>query len=58
MDLTEADILRSGGKNTQNWTWKKKKKEEEEEDLNDPHNCEHALLTQNQASWNVKSRSP
>ena len=38
MDLKEADILRSGGKNTQNWTWKKKK--EEEEDLNDPHNRE------------------
>ena len=40
MDLTEADILRSGGKNTQNWTWRKKKKEGEEEDLSDPHNCE------------------
>ena len=35
MDLTEADILTSGGRNTQkNWT-KKKKKEEEEEDLTD-----------------------
>ena len=50
-DLTEAEILRTGGKNTQENCTKK--------DLHDPDNHDGVItITWSQTSWNVKSSGP
>ena len=50
MDLTEAEILTRGGKNT----WKIYTKK----DLHDPDNRDGVIITQSQTSWKVKSSGP
>ena len=50
MDLTEAKILRRGGKNTQKNSTKK--------DLNDPDNHDGVITHLEPSSWNVKSSGP
>ena len=48
MDLTEAEILRRDGKNTQ----------KNRKDLHDPDNRDGVIITQSQTSWKVKSSGP
>jgi len=50
MDLTEAEILRRDGKNTQKNCTKK--------DLHDPDNHDGVMTHLSQTSWNVKTRGP